>query len=211
MPLDAGALADVVVAAIKLAVDPLRARVTALEVQLQTKSGDPLIGPPGPPGPPGDPGPPGPVGPQGAPGLPGRDGLPGVQGPAGEKGDRGSDGLHGKDGRDGTLEQVKVLYDGDRTITLAHKDSETPLEGGVLVVPVALDRGVYRPDVLYQKGDGVTWAGSWWIAQAPTQAKPGDGATAWRLAVKAGRDGKPGANGRDGHDGRDGKHWHEKT
>lgn len=67
------------------------------------------------------------------------------------------------------------------------------------VLPVVLDRGVYRPEQKYSKGDGVTFAGSFWIAQVdePTE-KPGipapgtpAGATGeWRLAVKKGRDGK---------------------
>lgn len=59
--------------------------------------------------------------------------------------------------------------------------------------PVVLDRGVYKAEQEYTAGDGVTWAGSFWIAQKDTSEKPGvdDG---WRLAVKSGR---------AGHDGRD--------
>ena len=53
-----------------------------------------------------------------------------------------------------------------------------------------IDRGIHRHDSEYLKGDGVTWAGSWWIAQVdkPTD-KPGI-SDQWRLAVKRGRDGK---------------------
>lgn len=60
----------------------------------------------------------------------------------------------------------------------------------VFALPIVLDRGVYQPETAYAKGDGVTWAGSWWIAQvdAPTD-KPGI-SEQWRLAVKRGRDGK---------------------
>lgn len=62
-------------------------------------------------------------------------------------------------------------------------------------LPIVLDRGVYVPDHKYAKGDGVTFGGSWWIAQVdgPTD-KPGipggEGGNHWRLAVKRGRDGK---------------------
>jgi len=49
--------------------------------------------------------------------------------------------------------------------------------------------GVWTPGK-YEQGHCVTLAGSVWIAKEPTSAKPGDGATSWQLAVKAGRDGK---------------------
>jgi len=57
-------------------------------------------------------------------------------------------------------------------------------------VPLVIDRGVFRADGLYDKGDGVTFGGSFWIAQTETAARPGEGNTDWRLAVKKGRDGK---------------------
>lgn len=55
--------------------------------------------------------------------------------------------------------------------------------------PVVLDRGVYKAEQEYTAGDGVTWAGSFWIAQKDTSEKPGDGES-WRLAVKSGRAGR---------------------
>lgn len=57
--------------------------------------------------------------------------------------------------------------------------------------PVVIDRGVYKAEQEYTAGDGVTWAGSFWIAQKDTSEKPGvdDG---WRLAVKSGRAGRDG-------------------
>lgn len=58
-------------------------------------------------------------------------------------------------------------------------------------LPVVLDRGVYKEGVTYQKGDGATWAGSFWIAQEETSEKPDTG-KGWRLAVKRGRDGRDG-------------------
>lgn len=53
-----------------------------------------------------------------------------------------------------------------------------------------LDRGVFREGEAYEKGDGVTFGGSWWIAQVDApETKPGTSAE-WRLAVKKGRDGR---------------------
>jgi len=68
-----------------------------------------------------------------------------------------------------------------------------------VAVPMVIDRGVYRADGEYRAGDGVTWAGSYWIAKDDTpQGKPGEpGSDGWRLAVKRGRDGKDGRNGID--------------
>jgi integrin beta 3 len=121
----------------------------------------------------------------------------------------GRDGLDGKDGRDGsdgTLENLKVVQSEDlRTVTLLYKDSGRPVDGGVLHFPVVLDRGVFKSEAHYEAGDGVTWGGSFWIAQAETSGvKPGEGATPWRLAIKAGRDGKPGRDGKDGPEGKQG-------
>lgn len=55
-----------------------------------------------------------------------------------------------------------------------------------------MDRGVYKSDVTYQKGDAVTWGGSSYIANCETSVKPDsiEGRTAWRLMAKRGRDGR---------------------
>lgn len=61
-----------------------------------------------------------------------------------------------------------------------------------VAVPMVIDRGVYRADGEYKAGDGVTWGGSYWIAQkdAP-EGKPGEpGSAGWRLAVKRGDKGQ---------------------
>lgn len=173
-------------------------------------------GDPGPQGERGEQGLPGPAGADGAKGIdgkdgrdgadgiagkdgaPGRDGLPGVQGPKGDTGEAGAKGIDGKDGRDGTLDNLKAIFDGERTVTLCFKDG-TPIDGGVIRFPTVIDRGVFDVERAYDAGDGVTWGGSFWIAQGNTKgAKPGDVATAsraWRLAVKAGRDGRQGKDG----------------
>lgn len=56
-----------------------------------------------------------------------------------------------------------------------------------------------RQGVKYLEGDGVTWGGSFWIAQKDTATKPDGGE--WRLAVKKGRDGKDGLAGERGEKG----------
>jgi hypothetical protein len=57
------------------------------------------------------------------------------------------------------------------------------------------DAGVWQPGRTYPKFAGVTWNGSWWIAQARTSEQPGEGATAWRMAVRRGKQGKQGPPG----------------
>lgn len=100
----------------------------------------------------------------------------------------GKDGDPGKDGFG--FEDLDVAYDGEKTITLKFSKGETVKEFP-LFMPIVLDRGVYRDGSEYKPGDAVTWAGSVWIAQKDTTAKP-DVSGDWRLSVKRGRDGKDG-------------------
>lgn len=103
-----------------------------------------------------------------------------------------ADGKDGRDGSDGIgFDDLTVEHDGERGIVLrfarGSEVKEFPMS-----FPVTIDRGVYKDDSAYQRGDAVTWGGSLWIAQkdAP-DSKPGMG-DGWRLAVKKGRDGKDG-------------------
>jgi len=98
-------------------------------------------------------------------------------------------GPPGPPGADGLgFEDSAVEYDGERTITVkwARGDARREL---AMKFPAMLYRGVYVPGKLYERGDVVTWAGSLWHANAETTTRPGDGAPAWTLAVKRGRDG----------------------
>lgn len=120
----------------------------------------------------------------------GKDGLP------------GKDGTDGKDGRDGfSLEDfnAEMMEDG-RTVllTFARGDVSKSVQ---LRFHIPLDRGVYKSDAAYVQGDGVTYGGSFFIAQkdAP-EGKPGSSAD-WRLSVKHGRDGKDGKDGAKGEKG----------
>ena len=97
-----------------------------------------------------------------------------------------------KDGKDcvNLASFEAVLAEDGRTLTLSLDNGETRVAKSV-TLPTVLDRGVFKPDNEYAKHDGVTWGGSFWIAQkdAP-DAKPGDDPEQWRLAVKHGRNGK---------------------
>jgi hypothetical protein len=93
-----------------------------------------------------------------------------------------------KDGRDGLgVEDFDATIDG-RTITLTVTRGDFTRQR-TLRIDTVLDAGIFREGTAYEKGDGVTFGGSFWIAQkdAP-EGKPGTTAD-WRLAVKKGRDG----------------------
>jgi hypothetical protein len=168
----------------------------------------------GEPGPQGLPGDVGPAGAQGEKGMDGRDGLPGVPGATGEKGLNGSDGKDGRDGVNGTnglgIDEMEFADDGDgRLVARWVREGVTVKE---VRLPGIYDRGVYQVGVDYLKGDAVSYGGGIWIAQKQNAVKPGANSpdhSAWRLAVKPGRDGKngerglTGPSGKDGRDGRD--------
>lgn len=95
-----------------------------------------------------------------------------------------------KDGVDGFgFDDLTIESDGERAFTFKFIQGERE-KAFPFTVPLVLDRGVFKEGNDYVTGDGVSWAGSFWIAREATTAKPGDGSTAWRLAVKRGRDGR---------------------
>lgn len=100
--------------------------------------------------------------------------VPGPPGPA---------GAHGLG-----FDDAGVEYDGERTITITWARGDARAERPIKI-PAMLYRGVYVPGKLYERGDVVTLGGSLWHANADTTTRPGDGAPAWTLAVKRGRDG----------------------
>lgn len=114
----------------------------------------------------------------------------------------GRDGERGADGRDGLgFDDLSVEFDGERSAVLRFVRGDVVKEFP-LRLPTTIDRGVHKSDVEYQRGDGVTLGGSWWIAQKDAPAgKPGDPDSGWRLAVKAGRPGKDGDQGPQGVSG----------
>jgi hypothetical protein len=155
MALDPDTFAALVVDTVTAALAPLQARVAALEARAL---------------------------------VPGRDGRDGAPGASGANGLDGKDGAPGRDGANGTpgadglgFDDVDVTFD-ERGAVLQFARGE---RSKAFRLPIPLDCGVYQHGRAYEKGAGVTYAGAFWIAQSATQGqKPGDGATAWRLAVK---------------------------
>jgi hypothetical protein len=97
-----------------------------------------------------------------------------------------------KDGRDAlALENFDMLLGDDgRTVTVKMQAGETVIEKSVKIAGV-IDRDTFKHEGTYEKGDGVSYGGSFWIAKCDApKGVPGSGETDWRCAVKKGRDGK---------------------
>lgn len=97
-----------------------------------------------------------------------------------------------KDGRDALdLENFDLsLSDDGRTVTVKMQAGENVIEKSVKIAAV-IDRDTFKHDGTYEKGDGVSYGGSFWIAKCDApKGVPGGGETDWRCAVKKGRDGK---------------------
>ena len=130
--------------------------------------------------------------------TPGPRGERGEQGKQGPPGDRGAKGETGRNASDLTFLQDYVVEQVGRAIKTA---SVTTADGGrtlrwaigetvhEIKTAIVLDAGVWREGSSYVAGDGVTWGGSFFIAQSDTIAKPGK-SDEWRLAVKHGADGR---------------------
>ena len=87
------------------------------------------------------------------------------------------------------IADLSIGFEDERTLSLSFALTDGRTVSQQKSFPVTIDRGVFR-DGEYKAGDGVTWNGSYWIAQKDSpEGKPGDG-EGWRLAVKKGRDGK---------------------
>lgn len=100
------------------------------------------------------------------------------------------DGVDGKNGRDGIgWDDMTVEHDGKRTVTFVFQKGETRHEA-VIKFPCVIDAGFWKDGMKAEQGDGVTFGGSYWIAQKDTETKPEIGNPDWRLSVKKGRDGK---------------------
>jgi len=176
-------------------VAPLVARLAELEARPILKGDPGERGAEGPQGLTGPSGPEGPVGPKGDVGEPG---VIGEQGGKGEKGDTGRDG---RDAADLTLlfkhidEQIAVVVaDQFKGASITSSDSGRTLLAALgdkiheIKTAVPLDRGVWKDGTTYAAGDSVSHGNSLFIAQIQTITKPPS--DDWRLAVRAGRDGK---------------------
>lgn len=98
-----------------------------------------------------------------------------------------------RDGIDGIgFDDMAVEHDGERGFTIKFRRGDV-VKAFPFRIPVVLDRGVFRAADGYEKGDGVTYGGQFWIAQKDVpEGAPGQSAD-WRLAVRKGRDRKDGA------------------
>lgn len=116
-----------------------------------------------------------------------------IPGPPGKDGKDGENGQPGKDGVDGVgFDDILIGQDDERTISIKAIRGSHVKDLGSVRFPVEIYRGVFMESKTYERGDGVTWAGSEWHCNETTTSKPGDGSKAWTLKVKRGRDGKDG-------------------
>lgn len=98
-----------------------------------------------------------------------------MPGPAGEKGEKGEPGFGFTD----------LIYDGERRLIFKCFDQEK-----IFIMPILIDRGVWKQDQAYERGDCVSRDGLW-IAQTDNKnVQPGAGTKSWRLAVRRGPAGK---------------------
>lgn len=123
---------------------------------------------------------------------------------------RGVDGAPGRDGKNIEIETVKALVKDAVDAIPVPKDGEdgvgfddvefadTPdgfmlrfVRGDIVKearLPIPRDCGVYKVGTVYNKGDGISFAGSFWIAQKDGVTEKPEGGEGWRLSVKRGRD-----------------------
>ena len=85
------------------------------------------------------------------------------------------------------IKSLDVEQIDDRTVRVTAALSNGGSDVKEFKFPTLIDKGPHKTGERYEKGDGVTYGGSYWIAQKETKSKPGTDAD-WRMAVKKGRD-----------------------
>jgi len=86
---------------------------------------------------------------------------------------------------------VDIERSDQRRFTLTVNRASGDSESKSFDVPVMIYQGVFKSGQDYLPGDTVTWGGSLWHCDEPTQDKPGEtGSKGWTLATKRGRDGR---------------------
>jgi hypothetical protein len=86
---------------------------------------------------------------------------------------------------------VDIECSDQRRFTLTVNRASGVSETKSFDVPVMIYQGVFKSGQNYLPGDTVTWGGSLWHCDEPTQDKPGEtGSKGWTLATKRGRDGR---------------------
>lgn len=101
-----------------------------------------------------------------------------------------TDGPHGWGCIVDGIAGIEVAQDGEREIAVTITRASGVIQREVMTFPVQIYRNVWRAENVYERGDTVTWAGSLWHCNAPTNEKPDSGGDAWTLCTKRGRDGK---------------------
>lgn len=81
------------------------------------------------------------------------------------------------------------LGDDDRTVVMSIGAGEQQITR-TLMLSTVIDKGVFKPDDKYLKGDAVSYGGSLHIARKNAPAGVPGASDDWRLAVKRGRDGR---------------------
>lgn len=104
-------------------------------------------------------------------------------------------GLHGWECVVEGIADLRIEQDG-RQFTLVARTSSGAEVSKSIKVAALVDKGVFTMGDDYEAGDGVTWGGSFFIAQKDGPVgRPGEpGCDGWRLAVKRGRDGTKGVS-----------------
>lgn len=98
------------------------------------------------------------------------------------------------------------LSDDMRTVTLRQEFTDGEQVEDSLKIPAMIYRGVWRPDVVYVKGDATTYDGCTWLLSVDEAvASPGTDGSGWDLAVRRGRDGRDGTRGEKGDRGAEGR------
>lgn len=101
-----------------------------------------------------------------------------------------TDGMDGWECIVDGVKDINIEYDGERSFTISTVKASGKVSEKSFDTPMVIDRGTFKDGAGYKKFDGVTFGGSFWIAQkdAP-EGKPG-GSDDFRLSVKRGRDGR---------------------
>jgi collagen type III alpha len=120
-------------------------------------------------------------------------------------------GESGRDGADGLgFDDLRVELVGNRTMrfVFARGDKVKTFDHAM---PFILDQGQWDDKRSYERGDGVSRAGSFFIAQKDAPGGVPGESIDWRLAARKGRDGRDGRDGKEGERGPAGKdgqhHW----
>jgi integrin beta 3 len=112
-------------------------------------------------------------------------GKDGMNGRDGEPGRDGKDGAAGQDGAPGFGFDDLELCETEAGIVIRFAKGDRVKD---FRLPIVRDCGVYKLGTVYNKGDGISHAGSFWIAQKDGVTERPEQCDGWRLAVKRGKD-----------------------